>query len=275
MSAASLTSSAGLPTTVSDALATFKPDVVVNAAAYTAVDKAESEAEIAFAINGRGAGHVAAASSAYGVPLIHISTDYVFDGSKPDWYRETDPVAPLGVYGQSKLDGERHVITANARHIVLRTSWVYSEYGANFVKTMLRVAQARDDLGVVDDQRGSPTYASHLAAAILDVAGQVVSAETDEHWGVYHASGSGEATWCEVARAIFAKSERLGGPTAVVRSITTADYPTPAKRPANSRLDCSKLKQTFNIKLPDWHDGVAACVRALLNESDDHSEQGR
>lgn len=239
------------------------PDLIVNAAAYTAVDRAETEPEAAFAVNAGGAEAVAAAASRLGVPLIHLSTDYVFDGSKTSPYVETDPVAPLGVYGRSKLDGERRVASACPRHIILRTAWVHSPFGSNFVKTMLRLAGSWPDVAVVDDQIGSPTFAPHLAEAILEIA-RLVRSRGSPPWGIYHAAGSGGVTWCGLAREIFAVSASQGGPVAAVRAITTAEFPTPARRPANSRLDCTLLSRTFGVQLPDWRRGVAACVAGLL-----------
>lgn len=247
------------------AIAATAPDVVVNAAAYTAVDRAESEPEQAHAINAAGAGSLAAACNAAAVPLIHISTDYVYDGSKSSPYVESDPVRPLGVYGATKLAGEQAVAAMCPRHVILRTAWVYSPHGNNFVKTMLRLAGTRPEIGVVADQRGNPTYAPHLAVVILDIARQVKDAgETDRRWGIYHAAGTGDATWCDLAREVFAQSALRGGPVAKVNAITTADYPTPAKRPANSRLDCGKLERTFGVTQPDWRVGVAEAVAALV-----------
>ncbi len=256
------------PDSVEVALAGARPDIVVNAAAYTAVDKAEQERDAAFAINAHGPERLAQACAAAGLPLVHISTDYVFDGSKPTPYAESDPTAPLGVYGSSKLAGEHRIAAVLTEHVILRTAWVVSPYGNNFVKTMLRLAETRDSLGVVDDQLGSPTYAPHLAEAILAVARRTTAEPGDGIWGTYHAAGSGEATWCEVAREVFRCSVAAGDRPCEAKAITTADYPTPARRPANSRLDCSKLKSTFGIALPDWRQGIDACVGALLRDSD-------
>ncbi len=250
---------------VGSVIAAAAPDVVVNAAAYTAVDKAESEPDLAMAVNGSGAGAVAEACSRLGVPLIQLSTDYVYDGSKSTPYIETDPVAPVSSYGRSKLEGERQVAVRCPRRVILRTAWVFSPFGANFAKTMLRVAGTRPELGVVDDQQGCPTYAPDLAEAIIAIAKQVAGAqESDSRWGIYHAAGSGETTWCGFAREIFACSGQLGGPVAKVNAITTDHYPTPARRPANSRLDCRKLEQAFGIRLPDWRDATARCLARLV-----------
>jgi len=252
-----------VPETVHAAIKAQQPDVVINAGAYTAVDQAETERDAAFAINDHGAGGVAEACTRFGVPLIHISTDYVFDGTKPTPYSERDPVAPLGVYGQSKCAGEQRVRTLCPHHIILRTAWVFSPFGKNFVKTMLSLAETRDEISVVSDQVGSPTYAPHLAQAIVDVCTQIHGEREDVVWGTYHAAGGGEASWFEVAQKTFATSRALGGVTAKVSPIPSSDYPTPAKRPANSRLDCANLQQNFNTTIANWEHGVEACVRQL------------
>jgi dTDP-4-dehydrorhamnose reductase len=250
--------------TIAPALDAAAPDLVVNAAAYTAVDRAESEPDVAAAVNAIAPGHIARWCAAHAVPLIHLSTDYVYDGRKPSPYMESDPTGPVSAYGRSKLAGEQAVADACPRHIIVRTAWVHSPYGANFTKTMLRLAATRAELGVVDDQQGNPTYAPHLAAAILGIAEQIGHG-SDAAWGVYHAAGSGTTTWCGFAREIFAVSARAGGAAAAVKPITTAEYPTPARRPANSRLDCSKLSAAFGITLPDWREGVAECVARLAS----------
>ena len=248
-----------------DAIARFQPDAVVNAAAYTAVDAAETEPERAYAINAAGAGHVAEACARREIPVIHISTDYVFDGAKPGPYGEDGPASPLGVYGLSKLRGEQRVAAANWRHVILRTSWLFSPFGANFVKTMLRLATTRSEIGVVDDQVGCPTYAPHLAECILAVAARVTGEPAKrDAFGVYHAAGGGAASWCEFAREVFRCSSELGGPAATAKPIPTADYPLPARRPANSRLDCSKLAREFGLALPPWRVGARDCVARLL-----------
>ena len=255
------------PETIAPALAAARPDVVVNAAAYTAVDKAESEPDLAEAINAAGAGAVARAARDLGLPVVQISTDYVFDGAKPAPYREDDPTGPLGVYGRTKLAGEQAVARENPRHAILRTAWVYAPYGTNFVRTMLRLAGARPEVGVVADQRGCPTAAEDIAATILTVA-QRLRAEPGNAalTGVFHMAARGEAAWADVAEAIFATSARLGGPSAAVKRITTADYPTPARRPANSRLDCAKLRDVYGITLPPWRQSLDACVERLVAE---------
>ena len=261
--------------TDADALDAFvshhAPDLVVNAAAYTAVDKAESEPDAAYAVNATGALRLAQICNRHALPLIHISTDYVFDGMAQRPYREDDPVAPLGVYGCSKLEGEQMVAATCSRHIILRTAWVYSPWGNNFVKTMLRLATTRTEIGVVDDQIGNPTYAPHLAAAILAIGQSVTTAASpipaSVAWGVYHAAGAGDTTWCSFAREIFRLAQVHGLPAATVKPIATVDYPTPARRPTNSRLDLAKLTATFGIGLPVWQTGATICVARLAAAS--------
>jgi dTDP-4-dehydrorhamnose reductase len=252
------------PAGVLPALTKVRPDVVVSAAAYTAVDKAEAERDAAFAINASGAGAVASAASALGVPVIHLSTDYVFDGQGTRSYREDDPTGPISVYGTSKLAGERLVSAATANHVILRTAWVYSAFGANFAKTMLRLGETRPEVGVVADQFGCPTSAHDIAAAIVDVARRLVSDGAPDLRGVFHLTGAGEASWADFAEHIFATATGLGRPPVAVRHITTADYPTPARRPANSRLSGAKLAETYGIQLPDWHASTEPVVRRLL-----------
>jgi dTDP-4-dehydrorhamnose reductase len=252
--------------TIKRAMTDFRPDVIINSAAYTAVDKAESEQDAAFALNRTGAGLLAEEAAKRGAAIIHISTDYVFDGQKPAPYVETDSVAPQNVYGQSKLQGEQAVRQVNDKHIIARTAWVYSATGSNFVKTMLRLAGERDSLGVVDDQTGNPTYAPHLAKALLEIARKVRHEPRDEQWGTYHLAGRGEVSWCGFAREVFRVSAGQGGPSATVMPITTAEYPTPAARPKNSRLDCNKAELTFGVTLPDWREGVRECVARLLEK---------
>ncbi len=255
------------PRSIERALSDIEPSLVINTAAYTAVDAAEADAERAFALNRDGAKLLAEAASQRGIPIIHLSTDYVYDGLKAEPYVEDDPTNPKSVYGLSKLEGEVAVRDANPRHVILRTAWVYSSTGRNFVKSMFGLAAERDRLNVVDDQRGNPTYAPHLAAAILNVARLLGELPPeDKAWGIYHAAGSGMTTWCGLARETFRRSAILGGPAADVAPISTADYPTPAQRPANSQLDCEKLAQAFGVRLPAWQDGVAACVERLVKD---------
>lgn len=252
------------PASVLSALADFKPDVIVNAAAYTAVDRAEQEPEAAMSLNAEGPARLAEAAARRGAVLIHISTDCVFDGAKSTPYVEEDPTAPLSAYGRSKLAGEEAVRAAAERHIILRTSWVFSPYGTNFVRTMLRMARERDEVRVVDDRIGCPTYAPHLAAAVLSVARATTNEDDYGSWGTYHAAGTGAVTWCGFAREIMRLSAAHGGPSIPVVPITTAQYPTAAPRPVNSHLDCSKLAGNFGIKLPPWQEGLADCIERLV-----------
>ena len=247
-----------------EAIRAAAPDVVVSAAAYTAVDKAEGEPELAFAVNERGAGAVARAAAKLGVPLVHLSTDYVFDGSKTSPYVEDDPTGPTGVYGTSKLAGEAAVLAKHGDSAILRTAWVYSPFGANFVKTMLRLASDRDEVAVVADQRGNPTSALDIADGVLAVASNLVSGSDAEQRGIFHMTGAGEASWAEFAEAVFAASAAAGGPSATVKPITTADYPTPARRPANSRLDSSRIERVHGVRLPEWRNSLRDVVSRLI-----------
>ncbi|HET8749383.1 MAG TPA: dTDP-4-dehydrorhamnose reductase [Sphingomicrobium sp.] len=242
------------------------PDVLVSAAAYTAVDKAESEPELAFAVNERGAAAVAHAARQLGIPLVHLSTDYVFDGASDAPYLEDDAAGPTGVYGASKLAGEQAVLAEHENSAILRTAWVYSPFGANFVKTMLRLAASRDEIGVVADQRGNPTSALDIADGVLAIAANLRRDDNRALRGIFHMTAAGEASWAEFAEAIFARTRCSGGPSARVKHIATADYPTPARRPRNSRLDCGKLAHVHNVRLPDWRASTEAVVTRLLNE---------
>jgi dTDP-4-dehydrorhamnose reductase len=250
------------------AVMAFNPGFVINAAGYTAVDKAEDDKEAAFAVNRDGAGFVAAAAKAAGVPVIHLSTDYVFDGGKQAPYRETDPTNPLNVYGESKLAGEIAVASSTSNYVILRTSWVCSPIGHNFVKTMLRLARDRDEITVVDDQWGCPTFAADLAAVIISIGDKLVSADDSSRLcGIYHAAGAGETTWYRFAREIMAQSAAKGGPACRVRAIASSEYPTRAKRPAYSCLDCSKIKRVFDISPPRWQISLQACLDLLIDKT--------
>jgi dTDP-4-dehydrorhamnose reductase len=250
---------------VAAALARWQPDLVVNAAAYTNVDGAETHLTEVRRANELGPGIIAEACAAAGAALIHISTDYVFDGGKDGPYREDDPVRPINVYGRSKAAGEEAVRRALDRHIILRTAWVYSEFGRNFLKTVLRLAETRDELRIVADQYGSPTSARELAEAILDIAPRL--AIDRRLWGTYHFTADGATTWHGFAECIVAAAAPITGRQPHVTPIMTADYPTPAKRPANSRLDCSLFAQTFGLTPRPWRDAVRATTRALANAS--------
>ncbi|MER8749861.1 dTDP-4-dehydrorhamnose reductase [Mesorhizobium sp. M1050] len=252
------------PEMVIEAIAAAKPDIVVSAAAYTAVDQAEDEPDLSFAVNAVGAGKVAEAARRLGVPIIHLSTDYVFDGSKDSAYVETDATAPASVYGASKLAGEQAVASANPRHLILRTAWVYSPFGKNFVKTMLRLAADRDEIAVVADQWGNPTSALDIADAILHAAAQLHDDKSVSAPGIYHLAGTGEANWSGFARHILDTSRVSGGPWARVRDIATMDYPTKARRPANSRLSSAKFASAYGWDAPDWRKSTETVVRRLL-----------
>jgi dTDP-4-dehydrorhamnose reductase len=250
------------------AVIAFNPDLVVNAAGYTAVDKAEGDREVAFAVNRDGAAFVAEAAQAADAPIIHLSTDYVFDGKKQTPYLETDATNPLGVYGESKLAGEIAVASCATNHVILRTSWVCSPIGHNFVKTMLRLARERDEVAVVDDQWGAPTFAADLATAIVWIGDKLASVDNGSPFsGIYHAASAGETTWYRFAREIMTQSAAKGGPACRVRAIASSEYPTRAKRPANSRFDCSKLQQVFGISLPGWQTSLDTCLDILLGQS--------
>jgi len=253
------------PASVEAGVAAAAPDVIVSAAAYTAVDKAEGEAELAMRVNRDGPQALARAAERLGVPLLHLSTDYVFDGGKGSPYVETDPVSPLGVYGATKLAGEVAIAEATSDFAILRTSWVYSPFGSNFVKTMLKLSESRDGLRVVADQFGRPSYAPDIAAAVLTLARRLVDDPAGR--GVFHLAGGGEANWHQFAEAIIAGSARRGGRLIPVEPIPTADYPTPAKRPADSRLDCGKLERVHGVALPDWHAALERCLDRLVPPS--------
>lgn len=241
------------------------PDVIISAAAYTQVDKAESEPELAFAVNRDGPQAVAEAARSLGVPLVHVSTDYVFDGAKPDAYDEQDETGPTGVYGASKLAGEQAVLSIWDNSAVLRTAWVYSPFGNNFVKTMLRLASARDEVSVVADQRGNPTSALDIAEGLLRVAANLAGGHDPTQRGIFHMTAAGDASWADFAEAIFATSAEAGGPSAAVKRITTAEYPTQARRPANSRLNSDKLERVHGVRLPEWHSSLKDVVKRLLD----------
>ncbi len=248
------------PAACAAAIAGTEADIVINAAAYTAVDKAEDEEALATVINGDAPGAMAEAAAKKGVPLLHISTDYVFDGSGTVPWRPDDPVAPLGAYGRSKLAGEAAVRGAGGAHAILRTSWVVSAHGANFVKTMLRLAETRDRLTIVADQVGGPTAAADIADALWTMAKAFHTGQGAP--GTHHFASAPDVSWADFARAIFAQA---GRPVAV-ENITSADYPTKAARPANSRLDCESLKTVFGIDRPDWRKSLTA----VLNELERH-----
>ncbi|MFN4283277.1 MAG: dTDP-4-dehydrorhamnose reductase [Alphaproteobacteria bacterium] len=250
---------------VARAIDAHEPAMVVNAAAYTAVDKAESESEAAYRANRDGAGIVAHAAAEALVPVLHLSTDYVFDGEASRPWREDDPIRPLGVYGASKAAGEEAVRDAARRHVILRTSWVFGVHGTNFVKTMLRLGAERPALKIVADQVGRPTSAHDLAGAILAIAArQSAGVSSGALYGTFHFANEGAVSWCEFAREIFAQSARRGGPAPAIEAIATSGYPTPAKRPAYSVLDCDKLRRLYGIQPRPWQAALADVLARLL-----------
>ena len=256
------------PTAVSTVIARQNPDLVINLAAYTAVDRAESEPELAWAINCAGAANIAAACGKTETPLIHLSTDYVFDGCKAEPYREEDAVNPLNVYGRSKEAGERAVREAAMRHVLLRTAWVYGAYGTNFVRTMLRLGTERPVLRVVADQRGCPTAATDIASALIRIARQIHQGRAE--WGTFHFAGAGSTSWYGFAEEIVEFAERFGAWRGAsrprVEAITTDQYTSTAQRPRNSQLDCRKIEASFGISPSPWRSSLAAVVRELVGE---------
>ncbi|MEM6488777.1 MAG: dTDP-4-dehydrorhamnose reductase [Pseudomonadota bacterium] len=248
------------------AVATHKPRLVLNAAAHTRVDKAEDEErDETYAANRDAPAYMAEACAEQGAAFLHYSTDYVFDGTATRPYREDDPTAPLGHYGQAKLEGERLVAERAERYAILRTAWVFGVRGHNFVRTMVRLAQAHPRLRVVDDQRGAPTFAGHLADAALALVPRLIDGTAGaEGYGLFHCAGGGEVSWCGFAREIMARTAATTGKEPPVDAITTAEFPTPAKRPAYSRLDGAKLARVHGIALPDWSDGLDAMLAEFL-----------
>ncbi|WP_439597837.1 dTDP-4-dehydrorhamnose reductase [Falsiroseomonas sp.] len=241
------------------------PELVVNAAAYTAVDRAEDQEALAFAVNRDGAARLAAAAAACGAPFVHFSTDYVFDGRKGAPYVETDPPSPLGVYGRSKEEGERAVLAANPRSVILRTAWVCSPDGANFVKTMLRLAAEREELRVVADQHGAPTFAADLAEAVARMAPRLLAAPAgDAAFGLFHLTGAPHTTWHGFTAEILDQAARRGHKRPGLAGIATKDYPTRAARPADGRLDCSRIGQVHGIRPADWRQSLAQCLDVLV-----------
>jgi len=231
-----------------------KPAFVINCAAYTAVDKAEDEEELSKAINDTGAGYLAAACKANNATLVHVSTDFVFEGSEVKLLKEEDTAKPINVYGVTKLDGEKAVISNLDEHFIIRTSWLYSEYANNFVKTMLKLGAERDELGIIADQVGTPTYAIDLANAIFDII-----ASGTKNYGIYHYSNEGVTSWFDFAKAIF----EISGTKVKANPIPGSAYPTKAKRPAFSVMDKTKIKNTFSLNIPYWRDSLAECISKI------------
>lgn len=252
------------PETIDASFAAVSPSLVINAAAFTAVDAAETNQDAAMRANRDGPARLAQLCDQRGIPLIHISTDYVFDGLKGAPYVETDKTSPQGIYGASKLAGETAVLDACSRAVILRTAWVYAPRGKNFLLTMLNAAKKMPKLRVVADQHGSPTPAEDLAVAILALP-FIRGPWRDEYRGIFHATASGETTWYGFASAIFRHAARYGVPTPEIEPIATADWPTPARRPPDSRLDSSKLAHVFAVRLPDWQDGLVRTLARLYS----------
>ena len=236
-----------------------KPDLIINAAAHTAVDLAESEPELAFAINAIAPGILAEEAKALGIPLIHYSTDYVFDGTKPAPYTESDTPNPLGVYGQSKLAGEQAIAAAGGEYLILRTSWVYSSHGKNFLLTMQRLLQEKPQMRIVADQIGAPTWAGTIANSTRVLIEQWQAGKAGD-WGVYHLTAQGETSWFGFAQAIGEQLRAEGKACADLEPIPSSAYPTPAKRPLNSRLDCTRLQQQWHVSQPQWQDALHECL---------------
>nr|WP_262411831.1 dTDP-4-dehydrorhamnose reductase [Pseudomonas sp. Wu6] len=236
-----------------------RPDLIINAAAHTAVDQAESEPDAAFAINAIAPGILAEEAKALGIPLIHYSTDYVFDGSKPAPYTENDTPNPLGVYGQSKLAGEQAIAAVGGKYLILRTSWVYSSHGKNFLLTMQRLLQEKPQMRIVADQIGAPTWAGTIADSTRALIERWQAGDAGE-WGVYHLTAQGETSWFGFAEAIGEQLRAEGKPCAELEAIPSSAYPTPARRPLNSRLDCSRLQQQWHVSQPQWQDALHECL---------------
>ena len=255
------------PESVLPALAAARPDAIISAAAYTAVDRAETEPDLAHRINGAGAGAVAAAAARLGVPLLHLSTDYVFDGSKVGAYVETDETRPISVYGASKLEGERLVARAHANHAIFRTAWIYSPYGTNVLRTMLRLGETRTSISVVADQRGCPTSAEDIARALLIAARRMVEDGSATYRGLFHLTAASQASWADFAAAIFDAARLSGRSPVQVIPISSDEYPSPVRRPCNSTLSGEKLRQAFGLVLPDWRISTRKVVDTLLRDS--------
>jgi len=244
------------------------PGVIVNAAAYTQVDRAESAPDTAFAVNSLGAANLADAASEVGATLVHVSTDFVFDGAKRSPYVEGDPTAPLGVYGASKLAGEVEITERLAHHVIVRASWLYGAEGNNFVKTILRLARERETISVVSDQTGTPTWTADLASALTEVVKRLSGTDSSEVFGLYHYSPGGEASWYDFAVEIVRRAEALGArfKCREVKAIPTSEYPTPARRPAYSVLDHTRFAETFGVDVPDWRDSLGRMLAGIIKK---------
>lgn len=252
------------PASIERTIATVRPELIISAAAYTAVDQAEDEPDLAMAANGEAPGIIGHAAAKIGAPVLHLSTDYVFGGSGELAWTEDDPTGPIGTYGKTKLAGEEALASSGARYVILRTSWVYSPYGDNFVKTMLRLAETHDVLNVVVDQYGNPTSALDIADALMTVASRLRKEPCRNFDAIYNFAGSGTTTWAEFATTIFAESAVRGGPSCKVTGIPAVEYPARATRPVNSRLDCTKFVKHFGYAPPLWRSGVARTIERLV-----------
>lgn len=254
------------PDSIAPAIGAARPDIVINAAAFTAVDRAEAEEPKALAVNGQGAGAVARAARLLRLPIVQLSTDYVFDGRGDTPFRESDHTGPVNAYGRTKLEGERQVAAANPDHAIIRLAWLYSPFGGNFVRTMLRLAATRGTISVVADQHGSPSSALDVADGLLAICRNLLENPADSQLrGVFHMAGGGYASWAELAAFTFAVSKSLGGPYAEVIPVTSAQFPSPARRPLNSSLNCSTLLERHGVRLPEWRLSVEAIVAELVH----------
>ena len=243
-----------------------RPDLIVNTAAWTAVDAAEDHRDEAYLVNSDGPAYFAELCAGYNIPMIHISTDYVFSGEKGTSYVETDPISPETVYGASKVAGEKAILQAHPHAIILRTAWVYSAHGKNFVRTMINAGAKNPTLRVVGDQKGNPTCSDDLAWTIMKIADQIVGQKWQDNWsGIYHAVGTGDATWYDLAVYALKQAEHYGQKMPSITSIKTEDWPTPAKRPQDSRLNTDKLYKTFAIRLPDWRKSVDNVIKKIFS----------
>ena len=254
------------PETIAKAIERASPDIIVSAAAYTAVDKAEAEPDLAFMINAIAPRELARVAKSMNLPLIHLSTDYVFDGGKTSPYLETDKAVPSSVYGQSKRLGEQNILTETDNATVLRVAWIFSPFGSNFVKTMLRLAKTKTEISVVSDQFGGPTSAHDIAQAILTISPQIAADSSAKLRGVFHLPPEGTCSWADLADAVFQIAGARGLPYPKVNRILASQYPTEAKRPTNSRMDGTKIKNTFGITLPAWQASLDICAQRLLTD---------
>jgi dTDP-4-dehydrorhamnose reductase len=241
-------------------LLSMAPDVIVNTASYTDVEGAEKEPQLAFRRNTQGAEALARKAASIGIPIIHLSTVYVFDGDKPTAYTETDEPNPINAYGRSKLQSEAAIASVNPNQVILRTGWIHSPFGRNFVTSILERATTESELLIDESQRGSLTYAPHLADAILDIAAQITSDPNNDRWGLYHIANQGTASWCDLAQEVFRNSEKMGGPSTTITSAGPLVTTNQAPRPLNATLDCTKLSNNWAITLPNWQDAVADCI---------------